>query len=50
MYREDYARAGYKVLPSGGGTYRFLKWQSVLSAAVLVPVTIAPMVLRRLAR
>jgi len=47
MYREDYARAGYKVLPSGGGTHRFLKWQSVLPAAVLVPVTIVPMVLRQ---
>lgn len=45
MYREDYARAGYEVLPSGREQARFTGWQSVLPAVALVPVTIAPMFL-----
>jgi heme o synthase len=46
MYREDYARAGYRVLPIGTEKTRFMGWQSVLPALVLVPVTFAPMALR----
>ncbi len=46
MYREDYARAGYEVLPPGREKARFVGWQSVLPAVALVPVTIAPMFLR----
>ena len=38
MYREDYARAGYLVLPSGQKANRFVTWQTVVSAAVLLPV------------
>jgi protoheme IX farnesyltransferase len=38
MYREDYARAGYLVLPSGQNTNRFVIWQTVMPAAVLLPV------------
>jgi heme o synthase len=38
MYREDYARAGYLVLPSGENTNRFVIWQTVVSAVVLLPV------------
>jgi len=38
MYREDYARAGYLVLPSGESTNRFVIWQTVVSAVVLLPV------------
>ena len=46
MYREDYARAGYEVLPSGREKARFMAWQSVLPAVALVPVTVAPIALR----
>jgi protoheme IX farnesyltransferase len=46
MYREDYARAGYKVLPPGKDKTRFMGWQSVLPALALVSVTFAPMALR----
>jgi protoheme IX farnesyltransferase len=38
MYREDYARAGYLVLPSGENTNRFVIWQTLVSAIVLLPV------------
>ena len=38
MYREDYARAGYLVLPSGENTNRFVIWLTVVSAVVLLPV------------
>jgi heme o synthase len=38
MYREDYARAGYLVLPSGQNANRFVIWQTVMPAAVLLPV------------
>jgi protoheme IX farnesyltransferase len=38
MYREDYARAGYLVLPSGQNTNRFVIWQTVMPAVVLLPV------------
>jgi heme o synthase len=46
MYREDYARAGYQVLPSGSEKARFMGWQCVLPSLALVPVTLVPMVLR----
>jgi heme o synthase len=46
MYREDYARAGYRVLPIGTEKTRFMGWQSVLPALVLVSLTFAPMALR----
>jgi protoheme IX farnesyltransferase len=46
MYREDYARAGYAVLPPAEDKARFMGWQSVLPAFALVLVTIAPLVLR----
>jgi heme o synthase len=46
MYREDYARAGYEVLPRGTEKARFMGWQSVLPALALVSVAIAPMALR----
>jgi protoheme IX farnesyltransferase len=47
MYRDDYARAGYKVLPSGSEKSRLMKWQSVLPAAALVPVTVVALILRQ---
>jgi len=46
MYRDDYARAGYQVLPPGRDNARFMGWQSVLPALALVSVTFAPMALR----
>lgn len=46
MYREDYARAGYLVLPPGGEKVRFMGWQSMLPALASVPVSSAPMGLR----
>jgi len=46
MYRDDYARAGYEVLPPGTGKARFMGWQSVLPALALVSVAFAPMALQ----
>lgn len=46
MYREDYARAEYHVLPLGTEKAQFMGWQSVLPALVLVSVAFAPMALR----
>ena len=44
MYREDYARAGLRMLsvvePDGGSTFR----QATLTAAALIPVSLAPVV------
>jgi heme o synthase len=42
MYREDYARAGYLVLPSGENRNRFVVWQSVAAPAVLLVVGLLP--------
>jgi len=47
MYREDYVRAGYEVLPHGRERDQFVGWQSVLPALALVPVTFVPMALRQ---
>jgi protoheme IX farnesyltransferase len=46
MYREDYARAGYVVLPQGRERATFMGWQSVLPSLALLSVTVAPLVLR----
>ncbi len=46
MYREDYARAGYRVLPIGTEKTRLMGWQSVLPALALVSVAFAPMASR----
>ena len=42
MYREDYKRAGYLVLPSGELRDRFVVWQSFVVSLVLVPVSLIP--------
>jgi heme o synthase len=42
MYREDYARAGYQVLPSGERGGRLMAWQSVTPALALIPLSVAP--------
>lgn len=46
MYREDYARAGYQVLPTGPAKIALMGWQSALPALVLVPITLTPVILR----
>jgi len=42
MYREDYARAGYLVLPLDERRDRFVIWQSLVVSLVLVPVSLIP--------
>ncbi len=42
MYREDYSRAGYLVLPSSELRDRFVIWQSFVLSLVLVPVSLIP--------
>ena len=42
IYREDYARAGYLVLPAGCLKDRFVIWQSLLPALGLFVVAIVP--------
>ncbi len=42
MYREDYARAGYHVLPSGDQRDRLVNFQSAAVALVLIPVSLIP--------
>lgn len=44
IYREDYARAGYLVLPANELKDRFVAWQSVLPALGLLVVAIVPAV------
>ena len=44
MYREDYARAGYLVLPSEDNRDRFVIWQTVVPALVLLLVGLIPTV------
>ena len=46
MYREDYARAGYLVLPFGDERQRFMAWQTLAPALALVPLTLMPPLLR----
>jgi len=40
MYREDYERAGYLVLPRGKRRIRFMAWQSALPTLALIPVSL----------
>jgi protoheme IX farnesyltransferase len=44
IYREDYARASYLVLPHDGRRARFLVWQLLLPSVLLFPASIAPIV------
>src|SRR5579864_698147 len=46
MYREDYDRAGYLVLPNAERRNSWMAWQSVLPAFALVPLSVAPMLMR----
>jgi protoheme IX farnesyltransferase len=42
MYREDYLRAGYWMLPSGGQEGRFMTWQILGFTLALIPVSLLP--------
>ena len=44
MYREDYARAGYLVLPQGEQSGRFMSWQALVASLALIPVSLSPTV------
>jgi heme o synthase len=46
MYREDYARAGYVVLPQGIEKATFMGWQSVLPSLALIPTAVASQILQ----
>jgi protoheme IX farnesyltransferase len=46
MYREDYARAGYLVLPSDEKRNRFVIWQTVVATLVLFLVGLTPAIAR----
>jgi protoheme IX farnesyltransferase len=45
MYREDYERAGYRVLPRGESKHHFVTFQSAISALLLVPISLIPVFL-----
>ena len=42
MYREDYSRAGYLMLPPDDAHGRSMAWQVVLCSLALVPVSLVP--------
>src|SRR5262249_38770279 len=42
IYREDYGRAGYLVLPAGEVKHRFVAWQCLLPALGLLIVAMVP--------
>jgi protoheme IX farnesyltransferase len=45
MYREDYARAGYLVLPQGEQGGCLMSWQALLASLGLIPVSLSPTVI-----
>src|ERR1700686_2456542 len=45
MYREDYARAGYLVLPSDERRDRFVVWQSLGVSLALIPLSLIPTII-----
>jgi len=47
MYREDYARAGYRTLPLGERQGRFMAWQTIVFSLALIPVSLGPALLHR---
>jgi protoheme IX farnesyltransferase len=40
MYRDDYQRAGYRVLPVANRRCTFVNWMTVLPLLVLIPLTL----------
>jgi protoheme IX farnesyltransferase len=47
MYRQDYARAGYLVLPFGDRSGPFMAWQSLVSLVALLPLALTPTLIGR---
>src|SRR5882672_965794 len=45
MYREDYTRAGYLVLPLGEQRDRFVIWQSLAVSLALIPLSLIPTII-----
>jgi protoheme IX farnesyltransferase len=45
MYREDYSRAGYLVLPRGERSRCFMSWQTLGASFALIPVNLIPTVI-----
>jgi heme o synthase len=45
MYRQDYARAGYLVLPFGEVRDRFLIWQAFGASLILIPLSLIPTII-----
>ena len=44
MYREDYACAGYLVLPRGEQSGRFMSCQALVASLALIPVSLSPVI------
>jgi protoheme IX farnesyltransferase len=44
MYREDYSRAGYLVLPEGVQAGRVMSWQALAGSFLLLPVTVGQVI------
>jgi protoheme IX farnesyltransferase len=44
MYRDDYDRAGYRVLPAGEAREAFVTTQTLLAVVALVPASLLPVV------
>jgi len=42
MFREDYVRAGYLVLPDGCARSSFVAWHTLLPALALLPISLIP--------
>jgi len=45
MYREDYARARYLVLPAGENRDRFVLWQGFVVSLALIPISVFPAII-----
>ena len=45
MYREDYARAGYQILPAGKQRDGFATWQSIAPSLALIAVSLVPAII-----
>ena len=45
MYREDYDRTGYAVLPHGRARVPFVVWQTILALVALVMASLLPVVM-----
>ena len=50
MYREDYSRAGYLILPRGEQSGRFMSFQAFAASLALIPVSLIPTVIGQTGR